>query len=162
MENFTVTPFVTGLENPRRLLVLPNNDAIVAEQRPGYLTLLRDQDGDGKADFIERYADDFQAPYGVAYRDGFILGRSTALRQLGLKMIEVVRENSNSTLDFATKLLKAKSLSEAVELSTAQTRKQYEAMKAQTKDLTTIVRKVAADTAEPVRESLSKVFEESD
>src|SRR6516165_12672504 len=73
MENFTVTPFVTGLENPRRLLVLPNNDVIVAEQRPGYLTLLRDQDGDGKADYIERYADDFQAPYGLAYRDGHVL-----------------------------------------------------------------------------------------
>ena len=73
MEGFTVTPFVTGLENPRRLLILPNNDVIVAEQRTGYLTLLRDQDGDGKADFIERYADDFKAPYGLAYRDGFVL-----------------------------------------------------------------------------------------
>src|SRR5262249_23177265 len=62
MEGFTVTPFVTGLEHPRRLLVLPNNDVIVAEQRTGYLTLLRDQDGDGKADFIQRYADDFKAP----------------------------------------------------------------------------------------------------
>ena len=78
--------------------------------------------------------------------------------ELGLKMIEVVRENSNSTLDFATKLLKAKSLSEAVDLSTAQTRKQYEAMTTQTKELATIARKVAADTSEPVRESLSKVF----
>ena len=58
MEGFTVTPFVTGLEHPRRLLVLPNNDVIVAEQKTGYLTLLRDQDGDGKADYIERYADD--------------------------------------------------------------------------------------------------------
>src|SRR5262249_29354592 len=73
MEGFTVTPFVTGLEHPRRLLVLPNNDVIVAEQRTGYLTLLRDQDGDGKADFIQRYADDFKAPYGLAYRDGFVL-----------------------------------------------------------------------------------------
>ena len=72
MENFTVTPFAV-LENPRRLLVLANNDVIVAEQRPGYLTLLRDQDGDGKADYIERYADDFNAPYGLAYRDGFVL-----------------------------------------------------------------------------------------
>src|SRR5262245_1242705 len=34
MEGFTVAPFVTGLEHPRRLLVLPNNDVIVAEQRP--------------------------------------------------------------------------------------------------------------------------------
>jgi glucose/arabinose dehydrogenase len=44
-----------------------------AEQRTGHLTLLRDADGDGKADFIERYADDFKAPYGLAYRDGFVL-----------------------------------------------------------------------------------------
>ena len=73
MEGFTVMPFVTGLEHPRRLLVLPNNDVIVAEQRTGYLTLLRDEDGDGKADFIQRYADDFKAPYGLAYRDGFVL-----------------------------------------------------------------------------------------
>src|SRR5262245_28078400 len=73
MEGFTVAPFVTGLEHPRRLLVLPNNDVIVAEQRPGYLTLLRDENGDGKADFIQRYADDFKAPYGLAYRDGFVL-----------------------------------------------------------------------------------------
>ena len=73
MEGFTVAPFVMGLEHPRRLLVLPNNDVIVAEQRTGYLTLLRDENGDGKADFIQRYADDFKAPYGLAYRDGFVL-----------------------------------------------------------------------------------------
>jgi len=73
MEGFTAAPFITGLEHPRRLLVLPNNDVIVAEQRTGYLTLLRDQDRDGKADYIERYADDFKAPYGLAYRDGFVL-----------------------------------------------------------------------------------------
>jgi glucose/arabinose dehydrogenase len=73
MEGFTATPFITGLEHPRRLLVLPNNDVIVAEQKTGYLTLLRDQDGDGKADYIQRYADDFKAPYGLAYREGFVL-----------------------------------------------------------------------------------------
>jgi glucose/arabinose dehydrogenase len=73
MGGFTVTPFMVGLEHPRRLLVLPNNDVIVAEQRAGYLTLLRDEDGDGRADYIERYADDFKAPYGLAYRDGHVL-----------------------------------------------------------------------------------------
>ena len=44
---FTATPFVTGLVNPRRLLVLPNGDVLVAEQSAGYLTLLRD-DGSGR------------------------------------------------------------------------------------------------------------------
>src|SRR5918994_7038860 len=32
IEGFTATPFITGLEHPRRLLVLPNNDVVVAEQ----------------------------------------------------------------------------------------------------------------------------------
>src|SRR5580704_12564938 len=39
---FTATPFATGLVNPRRLLVLPNGDVLVAEQSAGYLTLLRE------------------------------------------------------------------------------------------------------------------------
>src|SRR5438552_12342150 len=43
---FAAAPFATGLVNPRRLLVLPNGDVLVAEQSAGYLTLLRD---DGEA-----------------------------------------------------------------------------------------------------------------
>ncbi len=70
---FTVTPFITGLTQPRRLLVLPNGDVIVAEQRVGYLTLLRDHDGDGKADWVERHAEGFNGPYGLAWRDGDVL-----------------------------------------------------------------------------------------
>ncbi len=72
-EGFTAAPFVTNLEHPRRLLVLPNGDVIVAEQRVGHLTLLRDDDGDGKADWIERHAENFQQPYGLAWREGEIL-----------------------------------------------------------------------------------------
>ena len=33
---FTATPFAIGLANPRRLLVLPNGDVVVAEQSQGY------------------------------------------------------------------------------------------------------------------------------
>lgn len=72
-EGFSVTPFAAGLENPRRLLVLPNGDVIVAEQKPGYLTLLRDADGDGRAEWIERHAEGFDQPYGLAWRDDHIL-----------------------------------------------------------------------------------------
>jgi glucose/arabinose dehydrogenase len=71
-EGFEATPFVTGLEHPRRLLVLPNGDVIVAEQKVGYLTLLR-ADGNGKAEWIERHAEGFRAPYGLAWRDGYVL-----------------------------------------------------------------------------------------
>jgi glucose/arabinose dehydrogenase len=72
-QGFTVTLFASGLAHPRRLLVLPNGDVILAEQRAGYLTLLRDHDGDGKADWIERHAEGFNGPYGLAWRDGDVL-----------------------------------------------------------------------------------------
>jgi glucose/arabinose dehydrogenase len=72
-DGFTATPFVTGLEHPRRLLVLPNGDVLVAEQKVGYVTLLRDDDGDGKADWINRHVEGLKAPYGLAWRDGKVL-----------------------------------------------------------------------------------------
>ena len=37
-EGFTATLFASGLQHPRRLLVLPNGDVLVAEQKVGYLT----------------------------------------------------------------------------------------------------------------------------
>src|SRR4051812_11869110 len=72
-EGFTATAFAIGLEHPRRLLVLPNGDVLVAEQRGGYVSLLRDDDGDGKADWIERHIEGLNGPYGLAYRDGKVL-----------------------------------------------------------------------------------------
>ncbi len=72
-EGFTATLFASGLPHPRRLLVLPNGDVIVAEQDPGYLTLLRDTNGDGKADQRERLPGNFEEPYGLAWRDGELL-----------------------------------------------------------------------------------------
>ncbi len=69
---FTAAPFVTGLVNPRRLLVLPNGDVLVAEQSAGYLTLLRD-DGEGHAKWIDRHVEDLNRPYGLALRGDEIL-----------------------------------------------------------------------------------------
>jgi glucose/arabinose dehydrogenase len=69
---FTATPFATGLVNPRRLLVLPNGDVVVAEQSAGYLTVLRD-DGEGRARWINRHVEDLNRPYGLAWRDNNFL-----------------------------------------------------------------------------------------
>jgi glucose/arabinose dehydrogenase len=69
---FTATPFATGLANPRRLLVLPNGDVLVAEQSAGYLTLLRD-DGSGHAVWIDRHVEDLNRPYGLAWQGDHVL-----------------------------------------------------------------------------------------
>jgi glucose/arabinose dehydrogenase len=71
-EGFSATPFATGLANPRRLLVLPNGDILVAEQSAGYLTLLRD-DGSGRAKWIERHVEDLNKPYGLAWQGDHVL-----------------------------------------------------------------------------------------
>jgi glucose/arabinose dehydrogenase len=69
---FTATLFAKGLVHPRRLLVLPNGDILVAEQSAGYLTLLRD-DGEGHAKWIDRHVEDLNRPYGLAWRGDELL-----------------------------------------------------------------------------------------
>lgn len=71
-EGFTVTLFVDGLK-PRQTLVLDDGGVIVAEQREGTLKYLKDMDGDGKADIVQLFAQDFDGPYGLAADDGSIL-----------------------------------------------------------------------------------------
>ncbi len=79
--------------------------------------------------------------------------------EYGLKCIEAARENTNATFDFYGELMTVKSFSEVVELSTAHARKQFETVTAQTKDLTALAQKVATETAEPLKGSVTKAFQ---
>src|SRR2546427_10010747 len=69
---FKATLFASGLADPRRLVVLPDGDVLVAEQSAGYLTLLRDE-GDGQAKWINRHVEDLNRPYGLAWRNDHVL-----------------------------------------------------------------------------------------
>jgi len=76
----------------------------------------------------------------------------------GLKVIEVARANTNAAFDFAGEIMAAKTLSEVVELSSAHARKQFEALTAQSKELTALAQKVATETAEPIKTGMNKAF----
>ena len=93
-EGLTVARFAEGLDHPRNMLVLPNGDVLVAEaqspprdtsgvegkimgnlmskggtgRRPSAnrITLLRDADGDGKAEVKTAYLTGLNSPYGMA------------------------------------------------------------------------------------------------
>jgi phasin len=73
----------------------------------------------------------------------------------GLKLIETTRANSDAAFDLMTELLTAKSYSEMVELYSAYLRKQFDALIAQAKELSAHAQKVATDTAEPIKESIT-------
>ena len=96
-EGFVVTALATDFQIPRQMLVLPNGDILVAEGRGGNapalrpkdviagvikkrgntqvesgdrITLLRDADGDGRAELRTVFIDNLNAPYGLAFVDG--------------------------------------------------------------------------------------------
>jgi phasin len=64
-----------------------------------------------------------------------------------LKVIEIARTNTNTAFDYAHERLGVKSPSEFFKLSTAHARKQFEAMSAQTKELTELAQKVTTEIA---------------
>ena len=93
-EGYSITAIATDLKIPRQMLVLPNGDILVAEGRGGSaaklkpkdviagyikaqgntkvkggnrLTLLRDADGDGKYELQTVFAENLNAPYGLAF-----------------------------------------------------------------------------------------------
>lgn len=74
------------------------------------------------------------------------------------KLVEIARTNANAAFDFATELLTVKSLSQVVELTSAHTRKQFDAFSAQAKELTVVAQKVATDASEPLKSGVSNVF----
>ena len=92
-QGYSITPIATDLAIPRQTIVLPNGDILVAEGRGGgapkltpkdviaalikargtsqvsggnRLTLLRDADGDGTYEGRTVFADNLNAPYGLA------------------------------------------------------------------------------------------------
>ncbi|MGP0170953.1 PQQ-dependent sugar dehydrogenase [Pseudomonas sp. NCHU5208] len=96
-EGFSISAIATDLKIPRQTLVLPNGDILVAEGRGGNapklkpkdviagmikssgttsvesgnrLTLLRDADGDGAYELQTVFAENLNAPYGLALYQG--------------------------------------------------------------------------------------------
>jgi glucose/arabinose dehydrogenase len=66
-EGFSVSEFATRLQNPRKIVTAPNGDIFVAESMPGRIKVLRDADGDGKAEVNEVFATRLTLPFGIAF-----------------------------------------------------------------------------------------------
>jgi phasin len=79
----------------------------------------------------------------------------------GIRLIEAGRTNLSAAFDYATELLSAQSPSEAIQLSTAQLRKQLETLSEQSQELATLAQKIAAETAEPIRQGVNKAFRQA-
>ena len=83
---------------------------------------------------------------------------SNGAKEYSAKVIEMMKQTASANLDLAQALVSIKSPSEAMELWTSHVRKQFEAFTAHTKELAELTQKVAAETAEPIKASASKIF----
>jgi len=86
-------------------------------------------------------------------------GGTKAAADYGAKIIEISTDNTNSALDYITTLMDTRSLSEALNLWAAQSRKNLEVASAQNRELLKLARKVATESAEPVKKSVAKVLQ---
>jgi len=77
----------------------------------------------------------------------------------GAKVIEISSANTTSAFDFLTHLMGTKSLSEMIQLSATQSRKNFEVTSAQNKELWDLVQKVAVETAEPIKKSFTRALQ---
>ena len=76
------------------------------------------------------------------------------------KLIEFIKANTSSSLDFAQDLFGVKTPAEALELWTSHTRKQFETLSAQAKELAELGQKAATETVEPIKTNASKFYQQ--
>jgi phasin len=79
----------------------------------------------------------------------------------GGKVMEISGANTNSAFDFLTKLMDTKSLSEVMRLSATQSRKNFEVTSAQNGELWELARKVASETAEPIKKGFTRILQKA-
>ncbi len=69
---FRVSLFRAGLSHPRHLIAAANGDVLLAEPSEDQITLLRDTDGDGRADLVQPFVGDLDRPHGLAIHGGYL------------------------------------------------------------------------------------------
>ncbi len=83
---------------------------------------------------------------------------SKGASEYSAKLMEFMKANTSSSLDFAQELLGIKTPAEAMELWTSHTKKQVQNLTSQAKELGELSQKIATETFEPIKTNASKLF----
>ena len=75
--------------------------------------------------------------------------------------IESVRANINLSLDFYQNLIRVKSPSEFLELTTEHSRKQFEMLTQQAQGLSGLAQKLTTDSLQPMQESVKSAYKQA-
>ncbi len=74
---FKAEVFAEGLSNPRWMAIAPNGDVFLVESGPNRVRVLRDTNGDGKADLNEIFVSNLNLPFGIAFWKNYLYVANT-------------------------------------------------------------------------------------
>jgi len=74
------------------------------------------------------------------------------------KLLEFAQTNTNTTFEFAKRMLDVKSPAEFIELSTERARQQFATLNEQTKELAALAQKVTLASTEPLKAGVTKAL----
>lgn len=77
---FHISLYAEGLDNPRNMVLAPNGDVFIACAADSKIVVLRDANGDGRAEKRWTYIDGLDDPFGLAFRGNqLFVGESGAV-----------------------------------------------------------------------------------
>jgi hypothetical protein len=83
------------------------------------------------------------------------------MREFSIKMINMAQANTEVIFEFARQLANAKAPSDFAEVWTSHVRKQFEMLKEQTEELTTLGQKMAGESAAPIARNVKQAFDKA-
>jgi phasin len=129
-------------------VALPGVFAELAEQG-----VARTQEGCNK---LKTTSEEIAEALRETYSDG-----AKSATDYGLKLIDFSNANTVLAIDFFTRFMRSKSMTDVLTLSATQAHKTFDTVSAQTKDLWELAQKLATETAEPIRKRTAKVFQKA-
>src|ERR1041385_1249461 len=134
----------------------PFSASVIPFQAPEQMRALAEKGLSQARDSYAKFKDAAESHNGTIEAVFGSLGKGAS--EYSAKLLEFMQTNTTSAFDFAQELVAVKTLPEAGELWTGYTRKQFETLTAQAKELAELTRKIATDTAEPIKAGASKIF----
>ena len=134
----------------------PFSPSVIPFEVPEHVRALAEKGVSQARDNYAKFKDVAEAHNGTI--EAVLSVYSNGAKEYSAKVMEMMKQTASANLDLAQALVSIKSPSEAMELWTSHARKQFEAFTAHTKELAELTQKVAAETAEPIKASASKIF----
>jgi phasin len=135
-DSFTASP--SAFEIPEQVRAFA--DKGVAQAREQYARF---------KDVAENNNTAVEAAFGVA---------SKGASDYSTKLLGFFQANTYAAFDLAQQLVGVKSLAEAADVWGSHARKQVETLTSQSQELAELSRKVATETVEPIKDSVSRIF----